>query len=115
MRVRVERGAFVASDDTLAEYAGRWMRERPLLRVRTRELYEGLLRLHVLPSLGAVSLCDIKPAVVRSWHASMLSGPRPGASTAAKSYGLLYAATQPVHRRSRRRENGYYSSHMAYL
>jgi len=65
------------------------MHERPLLRERTRELYEGLLRLHVLPSLGAISLCDIKPAVLRTWHASTLSGPRLRASTAAKTYRLL--------------------------
>ncbi len=88
-RTQLERGVGVASDSTLAEYAARWMSERPLLRERSRELYEGLLRLHVLPTLGAIPLRDIKPAVVRSWHASLLSGPRPGASTAAKSYRLL--------------------------
>jgi integrase len=91
-RTDIERGGWVNVDAgrvALNEYAERWLRERPLLRPRTRELYEGLLRLHVLPTLGPLVLSDLKPALIRAWHAGLLSGPRPGASTAAKSYRLL--------------------------
>jgi integrase len=73
----------------LAEYAWRWLDERPNLRRRTQELYEGLLRLHVLPPLGDTPLRDLRPATIRTWHAGLLTGPKPGASTAAKSYRLL--------------------------
>ncbi len=91
-RTDIERTAWVDLDAgrvPLEEYVQRWLRERPLLRPRTQELYDGLLRLHILPELGSVELCDLKPAAVRSWHAGLLSGPRPGASTAAKSYRLF--------------------------
>jgi integrase len=93
-RVAVDRGAWVdpnAGRVTLEEYATRWLDERQTLRPRTRELYEGLLRLHVLPGLGDEQLRQLTPPRIRTWHASMLRAGRPGASTVAKSYRLLRA------------------------
>jgi len=46
-RADVERGAWTDPDAgkiPLAEYAWRWLHERPQLRRRTHEFYEGLLR-----------------------------------------------------------------------
>jgi integrase len=43
----------------------------------------------VLPVLGDAPLNGLKPAAIRSWHAGLLNGRGPGASTAAKSYRLL--------------------------
>ena len=91
-RVAVDRGAWVdpnAGRVTLEEYATRWLDERRTLRPRTRELYEGLLRLHVLPGLGHEQLGQLTPPRIRTWHASMLKAGRPGSSTVAKSYRLL--------------------------
>jgi integrase len=91
-RAELERGAWAdpeAGKVPLAEYAWRWLDERPNLRRRTQELYEGLLRLHVLSTLGDTSLIDLSPATIRTWHAGLLKRPKPGASTAAKSYRLL--------------------------
>jgi hypothetical protein len=51
--------------------------------------YEGLLRLHVLPTLGDTPLNGLRPAKIRTWHAGLLKRPKPGASTAAKAYRLL--------------------------
>ncbi|HEX3394347.1 MAG TPA: tyrosine-type recombinase/integrase, partial [Acidimicrobiales bacterium] len=65
------------------------MKNRGQLRPRTRELYELLLRRHVLPTLGEVALSDLSPSGIRSWHAELYSGKRPGASTTAKAYRLL--------------------------
>jgi integrase len=65
------------------------LRERALLRPRTAELSEGLLRLHILPTLGPVTPANLKPPMIRTWHAGLLSSPRPGATTGAKSYRLL--------------------------
>lgn len=48
---------------TLGEYAPAWLASRLTsrgepLRPRVQELYEGYLRLHILPTLGAVPLAD---------------------------------------------------------
>lgn len=86
------RGAWVdarAGEVPLREYANRWLLERGGLRPRTRELYETLLRRHIVPALGDLALAKLTPSAVRSWHARLSDGPRPGASTVAKSYRLL--------------------------
>jgi integrase len=91
-RADLERGAWMDPDAgkvPLAKYAWRWLDERPNLRRRTQELYEGLLRLHVLPALGDTLLSDLRPATIRTWYAGLLKGPKPGASTSAKCYRLL--------------------------
>src|SRR5215510_5768211 len=51
----------------LGDYAERWIKERPNLAPRTRVLYEGLLRNHIRPGLGAQAVADITPGDVRSW------------------------------------------------
>lgn len=72
----------------LSEYGADWLAHRPGLRIRTRELYSSLLRLHILPGLGAVELARITPMAVRRWHAD-LSNAGVGSVTVAKSYRLL--------------------------
>ena len=53
-----------------------------------RREYEILLRRHIIPMLGDATLAKLTPSTVRSWHARLSDGPRPGASTVAKSYRL---------------------------
>ena len=77
------------------EYAQRWMGDR-VLKVRTRELYSGLLRNHLLPTFGNVAIGDIGEGDVRHWRKERLvAGPeaeRPfGSVTVAKAYRLLHA------------------------
>jgi integrase len=94
VRTDMERGTWIdprGGQITLREYATRWLEQRPDLRPRTVELYEGQLRLHILPALGEVVLTRITPTRVRDWHSGMLRSGRPGQSTAAKSYRLLHA------------------------
>jgi integrase len=53
------RGAWIdpaRGKTTLAEYANAWLANHPTLRPRTRRLYSDLLRLHILPTLGATEL-----------------------------------------------------------
>lgn len=92
-----QRGAWVAPDKgklTLEEYASQWLETRLTsrgepLRPKTVELYEGFLRLHILPTLGAVPLGRLSAATVRSWHSNRLAN-SPGAPTVAKCYRLLH-------------------------
>jgi integrase len=92
------RGRWVRPDAgsmLLEEYAQQWVASRlgrngTPLRPRVRELYEGLLRRHIIPSLGRVPLCKLRPATIRTWYAALIKC-GPGASTVAKCYRLLHA------------------------
>jgi integrase len=75
-------------------YASDWLDSRLTargepLRPRVRELYEGQLRLHIVPALGDVPLHRLTTARIRSWHAALRGPDGPGASSAAKCYRLL--------------------------
>src|SRR5438270_12603592 len=66
----VLRGAWVdprAGQVTLTEYASYWLanRARPL-RPRTKELYEGQFRHHILPIFGDAELNTISTSAVRT-------------------------------------------------
>ena len=74
---------------TFESYAASWLELRPNLRPRTRELYEGQLRNHLLPTLGPVELAKLTPPVVRAWHAKLLNAGTISVTTAAKCYRLL--------------------------
>ncbi len=74
---------------TLGAYAPRWIAEHRL-SPRTRDLYEGLYRLHIGPILGNTPLASITTESVRSWRAELLRTGR-SEETAAKAYRLLRA------------------------
>jgi len=76
-------------------YANVWMQDR-VLKTRTRELYDGLLRNHLIPTFGAEPVASITLARIRRWRKERLdAGPnvdRPfGPVTVAKAYRLLHA------------------------
>ena len=86
------RGAWVdprVGRITLGEYAVRWLDDRPKLRPRTRELYDGQLRNHIVPKLGDVALAEVTTARVRTWNTALLKSGKPGPVTVAKCYRLL--------------------------
>jgi integrase len=88
------RGAWVdprRGTVTLEDWSALWLSQRPELRVRTRELYRGLLDHHILPELGQVEVAKLSPSQVRAWHAKLQAADGPGASTVAKAYRLLRA------------------------
>ena len=96
-RADIERGTWInpsAGKITLAVYSKRWLVERPKLRPRTRELYDGLLRLHILPDLGESELSKLAPGRVRTWHSKLVAAGSPGPPTVAKAYRLLHAILQ---------------------
>lgn len=86
------RGGFVDPRKgriSFGDYATAWLERRPNLRPRTRELYDGQLRNHLLPTLGGTELGKITPAVVRAWHGTLANSETISATTVAKCYRLL--------------------------
>jgi len=72
----------------LSEYATEWVEQRAGLRAKTRQLYDGLVRLHIVPKLGGYALASLTPARIRSWRAGLLAA-GVGPVTVAKVYRLL--------------------------
>jgi integrase len=70
------------------EYAASWVAERPNLRPKTVQLYEGLVRLHLVPLLGPLAVADIREGTVRRWRRSLLDS-GVGSVTVSKAYRLL--------------------------
>jgi len=71
------------------DYAGGWLGHRSTIGPRSRELYDSLLRNHILPTFGTIALGDISTRTVRGWHARLVTSGRPGQVTLAKTYRLL--------------------------
>lgn len=94
----IAKGEWIAPElagTLFSDYATAWMRDRTL-KVRTKELYESLLRNHLLPYFGSMRLTEIDEATVRRWRAQHLeagkASARPfGPVTVAKAYRLLHA------------------------
>jgi len=94
----IRRGDWIDPDVArvaFEEYAEQWITDR-VLKVRTEELYRGLLRNHLLPTFGNFSLGDIDEACVRRWRKERLragsAAARPfGPVVVAKAYRLLHA------------------------
>jgi hypothetical protein len=95
--VEISAGEWINPDlggVTFGTYAAGWMQDR-VLKPRTAELYDGLLRNHLLPSFGNRALTDIREADVRRWRKERLdAGPHAdrafGPVTVAKAYRLLH-------------------------
>ena len=69
-----DRGGWVdprASRLTLAEWAADWKRTIVDLRPSTRRIYADNLRLHILPTLGTVSLGRLDKTLLRQWLADL--------------------------------------------
>jgi integrase len=73
----------------LSAYAPDWVRDRKL-KPRTREEYNRILRLHIVPQLGGRTLAELTPARIRRWRTELLEA-GVGPSTVAKSYRVLHA------------------------
>ncbi|MEU8104608.1 N-terminal phage integrase SAM-like domain-containing protein [Nonomuraea muscovyensis] len=67
------------------EYGTAWVEERPGLRPKTLQLYEGLLRIHLVPTFGNHTMSEIKEAHVRKWRKTRLDE-GVGPVTVAKAY-----------------------------
>jgi integrase len=91
----LRRGAWfdpLAGRIPLSKYAAVWIDERDL-SARAAELYRGLLRNHIEPSLGAVDVAELTPPAVRRWR-KQLRDKGTSVGVMAKSYGLLHAVME---------------------
>jgi integrase len=72
----------------LSDWAAIWLESKVDLRPSSRYRLEGILRTHVLPEFGRISLAVISNSMVRAWVADMSSS---GVSTATtrKAYNAL--------------------------
>lgn len=70
---------------TLKAFAELWMDQKTDLTPATRALYDGELRLHILPVLGDIELARLSPSDVRDWHAKMSKGTKPGSGSGWRS------------------------------
>jgi integrase len=96
IRSEIDRGTYIdATDLTVREYLEKWLEDYAALRqAKTYERYEELIRLHVVPYLGQIKLCDLKPAHVQSLYARLQrEGRRDG-----KEGGLSARSVLHVHR-----------------
>ncbi|MFF2657412.1 tyrosine-type recombinase/integrase [Kitasatospora sp. NPDC058032] len=85
----IKRGTWIdpnAGKVLFKDFSAKWVEERGLMPT-TEELYQRLLRLHLLPTFGDLALNEITSATVRTWHAKRKQAT--GATTVAKSYRLL--------------------------
>jgi hypothetical protein len=67
----VVRGEWLNPDHgrvPFAAYAKAWVAERPNLRPKTKQLYEGLVRLHLSPLLGTLTVQEITEPHARGWR-----------------------------------------------
>ena len=91
------------------KYAADWMGQGQF-SPKTAQLYELLLRLHLVPTFGQMNIADIRQEDVRTWRAAQLrtgtQQERPfGPVTVAKAYRLLRGILNTAVRDKRIREN----------
>jgi integrase len=87
----IAKGDWVNPDGgkvTVAAYSEAWV--RPGLRPKTVTLYEGLVKLHIGPTLGELALSAVTPQRIRRWRRELLDR-GVGPVTVAKAYRLLRA------------------------
>lgn len=92
---QAEDGVLAAArKETLAAYARRWLEgAKPTIRPSTWKRYNDLLRLHVLPALGAQPLATLRPdALQRLYAAKLAAGLAP--RTVHHVHAVVHAALE---------------------
>lgn len=96
--VKLERG------QTFREYSTTWLATRrnrrgEPLKPRTVDLYNGLLRQHILPTFGDLPLVAITPDLIDTWHRQLLPDkPTRRAHAYALLFSVLKSASSGRHR-----------------
>jgi integrase len=72
------------------KFAEAWVSERPGLRPNTIQVYQYVLRRHLIPTFGNSTIADIRDGHVRRWRRELLEV-NVSPTSVAKSYRLLKA------------------------
>jgi integrase len=75
---------------TVAEYMAAWLKRSDNIRAITKRRYEALIRLHVLPYLGAVELRKVQPSHLSDLYSSLRGKRAP--ATIAQLHAVLHSA-----------------------
>jgi integrase len=68
-------GQHVAQDKvTVERYLADWLAADTGISPKTRERYQQLARLQIVPHLGATALQKLRPADIEAWHKTLLDG-----------------------------------------
>ncbi len=83
---------------TVAEHVRDWIK-RARISPRTREGYERICELRIVPHIGSVKLQRLRPAQIEAWHTTLLErggeGDKPlSAQTVQHAHRLLHAAVK---------------------
>lgn len=87
-KVRGVLGKPKGYNESLKLYCAEWLEQREL-RESSLFHYQNILRLHILPTLGRLSLMEIDPPTVRKWHNGLSK--TTGKAMQANAYRLLHA------------------------
>jgi integrase len=62
---------------TVGEFLTTWLHEihRPQLKINTYDSYEKLIRNYLVPGIGSIRLCDLKPSDIQRFYTDTLSKP----------------------------------------
>ena len=80
---QLDTGTFMKpGKTTLGEFLERWLKDYawPNLAPRTAEGYETIVRRHLIPHLGNISITHLKPEHLQKYYSEMLSSGRCGSS-----------------------------------
>lgn len=81
-----------SASPSVGAYVTRWIEEHPTARESTKELYRGLLRTCITPTLGRSAVGSLSPAAVRCWHHQL--GERLAADAERRRAALLAKGRQ---------------------
>ena len=61
---------------SFADWLNRWFEEYviPITKTKSQERYEGMIRNHIVPSLGGIELNKVTPSDIQSLEARLLAG-----------------------------------------
>jgi integrase len=87
-------GEHVAPDKvTVERYLTDWLASDTGISPKTRERYQGLLRLQIVPHLGALAIQALRPDQVEAWHKALLDGGL-SARTVGHAHRLLHTGLE---------------------
>jgi Phage integrase, N-terminal SAM-like domain len=87
-------GQHVAPDKiTVERYLTDWLASDTGISPKTRERYQGLLRLQIAPHLGALPIQALRPDQVEAWHKALLDGGL-SARTVGHAHRLLHTGLE---------------------